>query len=1171
MKKNLTKACYVIASSFKDFECYPDNLIDDSPEKIWRALDAGYPQWIDFIFDNELKIDQIELTQVHGCVIKSVEVDYGVKEAKKRIKDVGINRREDTILIDFNVISTDRLRVWLDDVVEGEAKLQCVKIMGPEQIVHEENVPYWNAAHIWFPEPDLCYKGSSPRYFRKTIFIDDVRKFETAIIQARTNDSYEIFINGEFADKGAKIVKAVDVKQYLRNGKNVIAAKTDLVHSPGFWGLGVFIAELSLNREFSSVFYGTDSTWLSYNKKLDDWNSITFDDSAWSAAAEFSRPPEGIHGQINYCPPQIQEKASLLKNTPIDIQASSGGCLNLTVSLKPTKRIRGSYYFVMSIGEKERVKNWSEFIIHEHVFLPSVKTCDWVPNVEYPLDLCCEIPNDAPSGAYKLFLKGYEIKTGVELDMGLSEQDGYIANVSIDSEKNTLRNEPLDVKIVYENDRGYISINGEKHPPLFWRYGAFDSLKQFQEYSSTGINIHHLCIWPTVIKTGPEYWADDFSALDTRLRVLFQASPDAFVVLGIALIPDMKWMQENPNELAIDAFGNTGPISFCSMRFEKQVHEYMKRLILFVNEKSYGNRVIGYNPLSCGTPDSGLGGTSRNILQKNRDQINIGDYNPKAIAAFREFLKNKYDNSIEELRRKWRDDSVTFESAYPDIAKLVEEGANGAVFRDPSNGMMPFDYFEFLSHLLGGFYCRLAKMIKNETRGRSLVFVFYGYIQAQLRAFNVPGTRLQNNDFDLSILLENENIDCFITPPSYEYRNVGQPLIPRFPVDSARIHNKLYISEDDIRTFISHNKAWGRHKSENESEAIIKYYLSDHLIKGCGGWLFDQINSHEKRSGQPWFLEDKVLTYVRKCQQIYRDALSENVQSNTEIAVVLSAETPWMEDVYYAPPLYKNLVCKFLYDEMRKIGAPFDIVMMSDLKSNKFHANNYKLIVFLNAFYVSDEEKQNIERLKSNGRTLLFFYAPGYIDNESGLSVNGIGNVTGISVEEMEKRRMKCVTTGADTFILHGIDPGVLFEADAFEDADSKTLHPDVFGPVFHITDDATDIFLEYLTGQRAAGVRKFENWTSVYSAMPFLDSNIIRNIAKEAGAHIYNKDNILLNANNKFICVHNGNVSNQKITINLPLACNVQELFSEKVYADSAISFDLELEACKTYLFKLS
>lgn len=54
-------------------------------------------------------------------------------------------------------------------------------------------------------------------------------------------------------------------------------------------------------------------------------------------------------------------------------------------------------------------------------------------------------------------------------------------------------------------------------------------------------------------------------------------------------------------------------------------------------------------------------------------------------------------------------------------------------------------------------------------------------------------------------------------------------------MDSIRLHNKLYIAEEDLRTHISGLTSYGRQRSEQESVAVLKNHLGTAFIKGTGG------------------------------------------------------------------------------------------------------------------------------------------------------------------------------------------------------------------------------------------------------------------------------------------------------------------------------------------------
>ena len=81
-------------------------------------------------------------------------------------------------------------------------------------------------------------------------------------------------------------------------------------------------------------------------------------------------------------------------------------------------------------------------------------------------------------------------------------------------------------------------------------------------------------------------------------------------------------------------------------------------------------------------------------------------------------------------------------------------------------------------------------------------------------------------------------------------------------------------------------------------------------------------------------------------------------------------------------------------DELARIGAPYDIYNFSDLDHRDLPWDRYKLCIFLNAFCVPDEKRAFLRsKVQRNGRTLLWVYAPNYIQKD-GLSVDAISDIT---------------------------------------------------------------------------------------------------------------------------------------------------------------------------------
>ena len=80
--------------------------------------------------------------------------------------------------------------------------------------------------------------------------------------------------------------------------------------------------------------------------------------------------------------------------------------------------------------------------------------------------------------------------------------------------------------------------------------------------------------------------------------------------------------------------------------------------------------------------------------------------------------------------------------------------------------------------------------------------------------------------------------------------------------------------------------------------------------------------------------------------------------------------------------------------------------------------------------------------------------------------------------------------------------------------------------------------------------------------------ADLLRNIARYAGCHIYNEANDVIYANRHFICLHSAQGGSR--TINLPKQMNVWDVFAEKQIASSVASFQTDILPGSTVLYYL-
>jgi hypothetical protein len=106
--------------------------------------------------------------------------------------------------------------------------------------------------------------------------------------------------------------------------------------------------------------------------------------------------------------------------------------------------------------------------------------------------------------------------------------------------------------------------------------------------------------------------------------------------------------------------------------------------------------------------------------------------------------------------------------------------------------------------------------------------------------------------------------------------------------------------------------------------------------------------------------------------------------------------------------------------------------------------------------------------------------------------------------------------------------------------------------------------------GTRKPGfaVKKMKDWTSVYCSVPVLPPAVIRNMAREAGAHIYCDNDDFVAANDWMLCVCAA--SDGPRTIRLPKPATLVDALSGETTAKDASQFEVDMQYGETRVWKL-
>ncbi|MBT3271626.1 MAG: hypothetical protein HN368_00610 [Spirochaetales bacterium] len=377
---------------------------------------------------------------------------------------------------------------------------------------------------------------------------------------------------------------------------------------------------------------------------------------------------------------------------------------------------------------------------------------------------------------------------------------------------------------------------------------------------------------------------------------------------------------------------------------------------------------------------------------------------------------------------------------------------------------------------------------------------------------------------------------------------MGGECAPQQPVESTRIRGKMFIIEDDTRSYkMAKNVGYGRAADLSDSEAIFKRNFAAALIRGLAIWwhadCLDIVN------------EPAFGPLLAEFQKLGTWSLQLANTPCAEIAVMLDDESLYYETIYNDLSL-PNITQQRVWG-LPRIGAPFDCYLLQDFIDGK--VPSAKLCIFLNAFRLDENRRQALSNeLKKDGRTALWIYAPGYIKDD--MSVDYMEELTGIRFGKSE------------------FPWGPLMHITDFDHLITEKLTEELFwgtntplGPIFHVDDPKATVLGEvvYSEGRCDPGfaVKSFPEWNSVYVAAPNIPAPVLRGIAKYAGVHLYSEDGDVLHGNKQLLAVHTIRGGQRKFRLPRKVEV-VYDLFAKSIVAEDAAVFEVELPKRSTSFY---
>ncbi len=681
-------------------------------------------------------------------------------------------------------------------------------------------------------------------------------------------------------------------------------------------------------------------------------------------------------------------------------------------------------------------------------------------------------------------------------------------------------------------------INGEPTAPLmFWgrlsdggsyRFAPDDSYSVYQSQvrkaAASGIHIYSFPIpmpWP---KEGQE---PDFKGVEATFRATLAADPHALLLPRFKMSAPGWWQKDHPDECLTFDDGKTRGECPASTIWRKQSLEHLRALVRFC-EEHYGDRVLGYHP--CGQH------TSEWFYQRSWEP-RLSGFSPAMNAGLRRWLAKRYQTD-DALRAAWRDSNVSLETASVPTAAQRRSTTLG-LFRDPSRERMVIDFYEYKQLAMQEPLEEMARVIKEETKRKKLVVLFYGYL---FDMSGIPSGPQASGHMAMERMLGCKDIDVLSSPISYYDRQSGGAGLFMTAVDSVRAAGKLWLNEDDTRTYRSaKNAGFGRIDTPQKSLWVHQRNYGHILPRRMACWYMDL-------KGTGWLAGQDLWDNIGRLKQHYDASVATPATFSPEVTIIVDERSTF---VTACNPTVMKPLCYLLRSRLYRMGAPVRVHYLGDLLAGKIPPS--KVYIFLNTFWLGRDARAAIAKATA-GRTAVYFYGSGLLDERADDAL--MAELIGMPVARIDADNAEVTLLKQQSPLLDGLPRGPF---------GSKAK----LSPLWAIEPGPGITPLAALPGGEVlVAARRNNAALRVYVGTTDVPAALLRNVLKASGVHIYVDSNDVINADAHFLAITATTEGTKRIV--LPKPATVRDLLDGSVVCENVRTFDLPMVRGETRLFTL-
>lgn len=765
---------------------------------------------------------------------------------------------------------------------------------------------------------------------------------------------------------------------------------------------------------------------------------------------------------------------------------------------------------------------------------------------ENAVEISFVVPNFLEKGTYDVCLADFQFTS--------SAKNNKLTVLTVDSDAAVTA---PTVSVQQNNGASSIVIDGKAYSALMYQkpFEADLFADGDQNVYNSGISLFvtyegrlggsgDYCLWK-------EDGSLDYDTFDREIAATLAANSEGYVMVNIGLYAPQWWLKLHPDEACVTKdYDGTATVlddaSFASELFLTEAKAQLEKLLLHMKAQPYFSRVFGVK-LSAGRTYEWM---------NYGENGNYSDYSVAAQNGFRKWLTQKYGTDS-ALQTAWGNSETLGTATIPTMQER-EQSNLGAVM----DSQKVVDFNTYLGYATANALLEYAKVTK-QTVGNVIVGGYNGYLW-----YSGSHDGITTAHSSLKTVLESDCIDFVASPANYGEKTLGTSNNVMSVSDTIRAYGKLYIIEQDNRTSFADGYADLAWDGENDDALGRTHTTLDtidqekrdfvvNFVNGNGQWLYDMEGG--------WLNDEQLLQMFAVAKNEWD--ISQNLSNdfNNEVAV-------FVPDDLYAYATIDNgssnpyYLYTYLFEQQRRqldaMGVGYDVYALSSLTTN---LTDYKVNIMLSPISVSDEVKNAINsKLKKNGKFIVWVYLADYLSGGE-TSASDMSDLVGMTVKcstESKNFNVKITETHALTAGLTGTSYG---------------SSGSVKQPLPYVADSSAiklGYLSDYATGLswfKRCGLAYKDNGTykTVYSSVPNLPQELLRNILAQAGVHVFSQNaNDVVCTNANYIALHSG-ISEQK-TIALNGNYAVYDVFEREYVSFNTNTISYYHRANDTKLFRL-